>query len=140
MTKIAIYRENESITLKNVYERKGETKFGVCIGTICTGGKIHFCLVLIYGWRQEERKETEKLPSLCWNFWIMKKRDSPPLTPHQWGVLVLQRQGSVLSYAKVGSRGSSGERSQGIARQGEERRACWEPRQEVGPSFCCLVT
>ena len=87
MTKIAIYRENESITLKNVYERKGETKFGVCIGTICTGGKIHFCLVLIYGWRQEERKETEKLPSLCWNFWIMKKRDSPPLTPHQWVAL-----------------------------------------------------
>ena len=69
MTKIAIYRENDSITLKNVYERKGETKFGVCVGTICTGGKIHFCLV-IHGWRQEERKEREKLLSL-------KKKKNP---------------------------------------------------------------
>lgn len=50
--------------MKNVYERKGEIKFGICIGTICTGGKIHFCLVLIHRWRQVERKETEKLPSL----------------------------------------------------------------------------
>ena len=65
----------------------------------------------------------------------MKKRDSPPFTSYQWVALSF---GSVLSYAKVGSRGSSAEGSQEIARRGGGGgRACWEPRQEVGPPFCC---
>jgi len=63
--------------------KRAEEKTGtLAFHLLCT-----FSIFLIYGWRQEERKETEKLPSLCWNVWIMKKRDSPPLTPHQWVAL-----------------------------------------------------
>ena len=64
---------------------------------------------------KSQEKKKKIFPSLCWSFWIMKKRDSPPFTSYQWVALSF---GSVLSYAKVGSRGSSAEGSQEIARQG----------------------
>ena len=65
----------------------------------------------------------------------MKKRESPPFTSYQWVALSF---GSVLSYAKVGSRGSSAEGSQEIARRGRGGESMLGTKAGGGTSLLLL--